>query len=168
MSIVRVQQRELEEKQNELSKTLPLLMAMYNAEGAKPQIRYLEGTEGIKTVRAMFEKMKGEFVEIFPVEDVHTTQELMEERKQHHTSLREQQTRHRVLAVMENPDPAKVTSMGKGEWRMVPSSKFPMHGSIVVRENHVFLFSYRSAILSVVIVSKEIADAALSLETSAT
>ena len=49
--------------------------------------------------------------------------------------------------------------MGEGQWRMLPPEKFPIHASIVVRKDYVFLFSYRSAILSVVIRSQEIADA---------
>ncbi len=163
MSILRVQQKELEEKEKEFEKTLPLLYALYNAEGAKPQIRYLEGTEGVKTARAVFEKLSGEFVEIYPVEETNRSTEVMEEREHHHANLRHQRTPHRVLAVMQEVNADLLPHMGEGEFRMVSASEFPIHGSMVIRENYVFLFSHRSSILSVVIVSKEIADVARTL-----
>ncbi len=163
MSLVRMQQKELQEKENELAKTLPMLMALFNAEGAKPQIRYLEGAEGLKTARATFEKLDGEFVQIVPFDDVQNTKELLEEHGKHAGALKQQRAPHRVLAVMDTPDASKIPEVGVGESRVVPSSEFPIHGEITVRGNHVFMFSYRSAILSVVVISKEVADAVRAL-----
>ena len=164
MSILKIQQKELEEKQNEFEKTLPLFMSLFNVEGAKPQIRYLEGPEGIKTVRALFEGMDGEWLEILPLDDVHQTKELMTtERDAHLRTLRDKRTPHKVLVTMNVFDESKIVDAGVGEWRFVPAKEFPMHGSIVIRKNHVFLFSYKSALLSVVIVSQEIADAVSAL-----
>ena len=160
LSILHVQQKELEEKQSELEKTLPMFLAMFNAEGAKPQIRYLEGPEGIKTVREIFEGMDGEWLEILPLDDVHATKELMTpERNKHLKTLHDKKIPHKVLVTMKEFDESKIVEAGVGEWRFIPEKEFPMHGSIVIRQNHVFLFSYRSALLSVVISSQEIADA---------
>lgn len=159
MTIIQKQQKELAEKESELEKVLPALESLYNAEGAKPQVRYLEGSEGVKTVRALFEKLSGDFIEIAPLEDIHQTDELMgEDRERHHAVLRSRMAKYRVLAVTENQDPACLPDMGEGQWRIIPPEKFPIHGSIVVRKDYIFLFSYRSAILSVVIRSQEIAD----------
>jgi len=161
VSILRMQQKELEEKQQEFEKTLPMLLALYNAEGAKPQIRYLEGPEGLKTMRQTFEKLDGEYVQILSMDDALSAKELEVDHAQHVSTLRQARTPHRVLAVMQNPDPATLPhELGIGEHRLVPASQFPLHGEITIRGNHIFLFSYRSAILSVVIVSKEIAEAA--------
>lgn len=159
MTIIQTQQKELSERQVELEGMMPLLSALYNAEGAKPQIRYLEGVEGVKTVRALFEKLSGDFVEIAPLDDVYQTSELMgEERDKHHAVLRMHGANYRVLAITKNQDPKCLPDMGEGQWRMLPPEKFPIHASIVVRKDYVFLFSYRSAILSVVIRSQEIGD----------
>lgn len=162
LSILRIQQHELTEKQHELEKALPMLMALFNAEGAKPQIRYLEGAEGLKTLRETFEKLEGEFVQILCLDDAMSMKELTDEHPKHHAVLREKQTSHRSIIVSNDPN-IKIPSVGTGEVRIVPMSEFPLHGEITVRGNHIFLFSYRSAILSVVIVSKEIADAVLAL-----
>ena len=160
MSIIQVRQKELAEKEFELEKVMPLLTNLYNAEGAKPQIRYLEGMEGVKTVRAIFEKLSGDFIEIAPLDDIHGTNELMgSEREAHHAVLRQKGAKYRVLAITKNTDPMCLPDMGEGAWRMLPPEKFPVHGGIVARKDYVFLFSYRSSILSVVIRSQEIADA---------
>ncbi|MBI5369717.1 hypothetical protein HZA85_00795 [Candidatus Uhrbacteria bacterium] len=159
VSILRMQQKELEEKEHEFQKALPLLLALYNAEGAKPQIRYVEGFEGLKTVHQTFEKLEGEYMQILPLDDAMSAPELEADRPRHVSALLAERTAHRILAITDKYRPADLPDVGIGEMRMIPASEFPMHGEIVIRGNHVFLFSYRSAVLSVVIVSKEIADA---------
>lgn len=163
VSILRIQQRELEEKEKEFSKTLPLLLALYNAEGAKPQIRYLEGPEGLETLRQTFEKLKGEFVQILNVDDALAAREFEIGRSRHVSVLKQEKVRYRVLAVGEKINLENIPDVGEGEMKMIPFSEFPLHGEITVRGNHVLLFSYRSTILAVVIVSKEIADSVRAL-----
>lgn len=158
LTIIEREQKALSVKQEDLVKAMPMLEALYNAEGAKPQVRYLEGTEGIQTVRSLFEKLKGDFVEIVPLDEVHKTGELMgEARDRHHAALRAGKVDYRVLAITSNPDPLCLPDMGEGQWKILPPEKFPLHGSVVVRADHVFLFSYKSGILSVVLRSPEIA-----------
>ena len=93
----RARAKVLAEKQSELMKAMPLLDALYNAEGAKPQVRYLEGAEGVKTVRALFEKLSGDSIEIVPFDDVQETKELMgREREEHHAALRNRGIKYRI------------------------------------------------------------------------
>ncbi len=159
MSIIENQQKTLKEKQAELETAMPMLAALYNAEGAKPQVRYLEGPEGVATVRQIMERLRGEFIEIVPIEVAARVNEIMgDERKEHHHNLKQQSMKYRVLAVMETPDLSKLGSMGAGEYRVISADKFPIHGNISVRDDHVFLFSFKSAVMSVVIRSQEIAD----------
>ncbi len=160
LSILRMQQKELEEKEKEFAKTLPTLLALYNTEGVKPQIRYIEGFEGLKTVHQIFEKLKGEYVQILPLDDALASPELEADRPRHVATLAAEQVMHRILAVTDKVKPEDLPKMGYGEMKFMPASEFPLHGEIVIRANYVFLFSYRSAVLSVVITSKEIADAA--------
>lgn len=159
MSILRIQQKELEEKQSEFEKTLPMFMALFNVEGAKPQIRYIEGPEGLKTLRESFEKLEGEFVEIVNVDEAQSVKEMMQDHARHAASLTEKKVPHRIIAVVDKKTHADIPHVGVGEIRCVPFSDFPLHAEITVRANHVYLFSYRSAVLSVVVVSKEMADA---------
>lgn len=162
-SILRLQKKEIEEKENELETVLPMLMALFNVEGAKPQIRYLEGPEGIKGVREIFENLKGEFVQIVPYDDVKEVKELVDDHPKHIRELAARQATHRILFVTDGTDINALPQIPNGEIRMVPKSKFPIHGEITIRDNHVFLYSYKSSILSVIIISKEIADAVRAL-----
>jgi sugar-specific transcriptional regulator TrmB len=158
-SILNVQKKEIQEKQDELIKTLPMLLALYNAEGAKPQIRYLEGREGIATTRSIFEGLDGEFLQILPVDDAMSATDIKEGQKEHMSRLDKIKTPHRVLAVSDNVKETHSGRAGVGEHRYISSKDFPMHGEITIRGNHVFLFSYKSTVLSIVIVSQEISEA---------
>lgn len=164
VSIIEHERQALDTRMGELHRVMPALSALYNAEGAKPQIRYLEGPEGIETVRQVFERLQGDSVEIVPLDDVHQTEELMgDARDRHHQTLKRRENTFRVLAVTKETDTTCLPEMGQGEWRIISPEEFPIHGSIVVRADHVFLFSYRSALISAVIRSQEIADAVRAL-----
>ena len=158
MTIVDREQKVLAEKQAELMKAMPMLEALYNAEGAKPQVRYLEGGEGAHAVRQAFERLKGDFVQIVPLDDVHRSEEMLHGRDEHIDILSKQGVKGRILVTMDDPDPSHLPNAPTFEMRLISSEEFPIHGEISVRGNHVFLFSHRSARISVVIVSQEIAD----------
>jgi sugar-specific transcriptional regulator TrmB len=158
LAILRMQRSELEEKESEFQKTLPMLLALFNVEGAKPQIRYLEGPDGLETVRDIFEHLEGEFVQIVPIDEVDKIHEIVEGRGKHLAELSRRNAAARMLFVTDATDVSSLPPIPSGEIRLVPKTAFPIHGEITVRGNHVFLYSYKSAVLSVVIISKEIAD----------
>lgn len=164
MSIIETQQKTLKEKRSELETALPMLTALYNAEGAKPQVRYLEGPEGAHTVRQIVEKQKGDFIQIVPLDDVHKMEEMLHGRDEHLQILVKQGMKARIMVTTEDSNSLKKLPPTPGfEFRVIHPSEFPIHGEMSVRGNHVFLFSHRSALVSVVIVSQEIADLMRSL-----
>jgi sugar-specific transcriptional regulator TrmB len=159
LSLVRLQRRELEEKEKEIAGILPVLIALYNVEGTKPNIRYLEGPEGILSVHEIFEGMDGEFVEIVSIDDVESIQDLIRHKQERHLEeLKKRGVAYRLIAVMKEPDSTKVPHLPGGEVRIVPADKFPMHGDIVVRGNTTFMYSFKHALLGIIVTSKEIAD----------
>lgn len=158
LTIVRLQRRELEEKEQEISSMLPRLQAIHNVEGSKPQIRYLEGPDGIVSVTEIFESMEGEFVEMVSIDDVENVRELVRHREKHIEELEKKGASYRLLAVMKNPDISKVPSLPGGEIRLIPAAQFPIHGDFIVRGNTVFLYSLASSLLGLIITSKEISD----------
>ncbi|MCR4314389.1 MAG: hypothetical protein NUV84_04035 [Candidatus Uhrbacteria bacterium] len=158
MTIVEREQKVLAEKQSELLKAMPMLDALYNAEGAKPQVRYLEGLDGFETTRATFERLKGDFVQIIPLDDVLAMEDSLHGREVHIERLARHGIKGRVLAVVNEPDTAKLPSLEHVEIRTIHATRFPIHGEVGVRANHVFLYSHKSSILSLVLVSQEIAD----------
>ncbi|TAL50291.1 hypothetical protein EPN81_03165 [Patescibacteria group bacterium] len=158
LTIVEREQKILSEKQAEIMKALPMLETLYNAEGAKPQVRYLEGIEGLETTRATFERLSGEAIQIVPVDDVLAMEEGLHGRNVHLERLAKRGIKGRVLGVMKQLDRSKLPSIENVEVRLITHDSFPIHGEVGVRGNHVFLYSHKSSVLSLVIVSQEIAD----------
>jgi HTH-type transcriptional regulator, sugar sensing transcriptional regulator len=159
MSIIEAQQKTLKEKQIELETALPMLSALYNAEGAKPQVRYLEGPEGGHATRQIFERLKGDFVQVVPLDDVHALEDMLHGRDEHIDNIIKQGVAGKVMFITEDQKAmSKLPKTDKIDYQFIHPTDFPLHGEMAVRGNHVFLFSHKSALVSVVIVSQEIAD----------
>ena len=160
-SMIRLQRQELEGKEAEFNNILPQLLALYNVEGAKPQIRFLEGLEGIKTIQHEMTQLKGEVIQIFPMDDVHDFigRVMDESHKQVQADVKRAHIPIRALAVVKNekiledlPEPINT------DIRVIPEKDFPIHGEVSVREDRVILFSYKSALVAIVITSQVLAD----------
>ncbi len=159
MSIIDSEQKVLAERRAELESVLPALSAMYNAEGAKPQVRYLEGPEGAHTVRQIVEQQEGDFIQVVPLDQAHKLQEMLHGRDEHLQKLVDQGLKARIIVTSEDEQVLSQLPPTPGfEFQVMHPSKFPIHGEMSVRGNHTFLFSYKSALVSVVVVSQEIAD----------
>jgi len=157
-SVLRLQRRELEEKEEELEKIYPKLSGLYNAEGAKPQIRYLEGEDGVETVRELFRKLSGEIIQFSPFSVDVTSDETARGESEYVRDLLAQNVSSRALLVMETVDLQRVPLLPNVEVRLVPRAQFPTDAEITVRGNTICLYSFKSAVLAIVITSQEIAD----------
>ncbi len=156
-AILAAERADVEGKEKVLAGTLPMLMALFNAEGPKPHVRYLEGEEGLETVRKMFLGLRGEFVQLLSYDDVMERRELHRGQGDHLKKL--EGVSARALLVMDEPDAKKAPSLPGAKIRIVSSALIPMRGEITVRGSCVFLYAYHPRILSVVITSKEMAGA---------
>lgn len=162
-SVLRLQRRELEQKEEELEKIYPKLSGLYNAEGAKPQIRYLEGTEGVKTVREMIQKLDGEMIQFSPFEPEQVAVELSEGGDEHVRTILSQGIPYRALLVMNEMNLENVPAFPNVEVRLLPREAFPTDSEIVVRGNTICMYSLKTAVLAVVITSQELANGLRSL-----
>ncbi len=155
-ALVEVERAELEGKRHVLAGTMPMLMALFNAEGPKPHVRYLEGEEGLETVRRMFLGLKGEFVQFLSYDDVLERRELHTGHQEHLRRLADVEAR--VLLAMKKPDAKAVPKLPHARVRLLPADILPMRGEITVRGSCVFLYAYRPRVLSVAVTSKDLAD----------
>lgn len=158
VSLIRLQKHELEEREKELTAALPKLLAIYNVEGNRPQIRYLEGFDGVVEVMKFFETMDGEFVQIVNLDEVDKLKSFFQYRSKHLDELSKKVTPHRLLAVMDEPDFSKIPVIHGGEVRMIPSEKFPLKGDISVRGNTIFMYSFQEKMIGIVITSVDLAN----------
>ncbi len=166
LSIIEHEQNALKAKQGELEKVLPMLVGMFNAEGVKPQVRYLEGFEGVETARQIFERLKGDYVHIYPITDVFKSEEYVHGRDDHLKKLRHQRATEgvnaRALVVVDDVN-AELPIDVSADSRKISASEFPIHGEITVRGSHVFFASHKSSIMAAVLINQEIADAMMAL-----
>ena len=158
MSIIDHERKALDSRAGELSRILPMLGTLYNAEGAKPSGRYLEGVEGLETSRLSCEKLDGDFIQIVPVDQVHAMEEILHDRDEHIKRMVKRGVKGRVLAIMDKPDRSQLPEAPGVEMRIISAAKFPIHGELSVRGDHIYLFSHKSSVISAILISKEIAD----------
>lgn len=163
LGMIRLQRQELESREEEFARIMPQLAALYNVEGAKPQVRFLEGVEGMKTIREEMHAVKGEIIQLMPFDDVQDYfSRIMEadyERKSK-KDLEKINAPVRSLVVVENEASIKnIPDFGKGvTMRILPADKFKIHGEIDVRGDRIVMFSYKSSLVAIVIVSQILAD----------
>lgn len=158
LTVLRLQRRELEEKERELLVAIPLLNALHNSRKEKPQIRYFEGAEGVRTVREMLSEESGECVQIVPIDGSESVTEILDRRVDHFDDLRAENVPFRSLMVMANPDPDRVPRLPNAQMRVIDAAEFPVRAEITVRGSTVLLFSYKSNLLSVIVKSEEFAE----------
>jgi sugar-specific transcriptional regulator TrmB len=158
LSLLRLQRQELEAKEKELEAALPKLQAIYNCEGSKPQIRYLEGVDGIASVMKFFEATEGEFIQIVNLNEVEKVRAFFRYQSKHQNNLSRHGVSYRLLAVVDEPDFSKVPKIPGGEVRLIPTDKFPLKGDISVRGNTVFMYSFQEQMMGIVITSADVAN----------
>ena len=162
LSMIRLQRQELEGKEAEFAGILPQLMALHNVDGAKPQVRFLEGLEGIKTVSEELAKIEGEAVQIVPFDDVHDFVGRVQEMS-HSKAFETVKHAHvpiRSLVVVKDEKLLEIMpkNMKNTEVRILPFDKFPIHGEITVRKDRIVMFSYKSSLVSMIVTSQILAD----------
>ena len=110
------------------------------------------------TILEIFENVEGDIIQMVPIEEVERIHELISERSNHIEKLKQQGASCRTLAVMKEVNFDRLPVFSKLEVRAIPEEKFPIHGEISVRGNTVFMYSYKSTLLGLVVTSKELAD----------
>lgn len=158
LTLVRERQDELARREHELTELLPVLNALYKVEGHRPQIRYFEGEEGMKTVRSIFLYDSGPIIQIVPYDVVQEFREVRQGQERHLGDLSAQGSWWRTLLVLQDPLPSEIPEVPNNEVRCIPYEMFPIKGEISVRGNSIYLFTYTSQVLSVIITSKELAE----------
>ncbi len=160
MSLLRVQKKELEEQENELTKLLPKLNAIFNRSGEKPEVRYFEGHEGLETLRRGFEGLKGETIQIIGY-DAFTKVIEYDTTKQHREKLTKERAAIRALIVStRSAQELKEQFWQDFDFRVIHPKDFPfkVEGEITVRADHIHMFTYAMAPLAIEIHSVVLAD----------
>ncbi len=160
LSLLRLQKKELEEQESELTKMLPKLNAIFNRSGEKPEIRYMEGPEGLESLRREFEELKGETVQIIGY-DAFTKTVDFDDSIKHRETLKKKKATARVLYVTSQSREQIAATLWDGlDFHVVSPKLFPfkVEGEITIRGEHVYMFTYTLGPLAVDVRSPILAD----------
>jgi len=160
LSILRLQRRELEEKEAELEEVLPSLMALHNIGGEKPQVRFLEGREGLATAQSSFEKKEGPLVNMVNAREALNFHEpgAMEPHRDEIFVKQKPETRTLMVGTKEDCQELLGRHAEAMDSKFILPEKLKIHGEISVRGDGIFIFSFKTDIFGVVIESQMMAD----------
>lgn len=157
-AVMETAKAEVAGREHVLRGVMPMLAALFNAEGPKPHVRFLEGEEGRETIRRLFLGLKGEFVQMLSFDDVLEQRALRDGSDEHVARLTSNNVSSRIILSMKKPEGKLVPRLPDADVRIVGADLLPFHGEVTVRGSMIFLYAYRPSILSVVITSKDMAD----------
>ena len=160
LSLIRLQKKEIDEKERELVKLIPQLEQLANIKGEKPKVRVFEGKEGLQLVREQILKSKAK--EVFgyvPVDEVYN---LFSEKE--HTEI---MTKRRVAKKIRSkifytskkgPILKRYDKDMMREAKYISDKEFPFKAGIDIYENNVAIYTFKGNIIGILIENQDIAD----------
>jgi len=160
LSIIRLQKKEFEERERELTKIIPELTAMANIKGEKPKVRVFEGKEGLKTVIETILKSKTKNIYSFIPADLMFNLFPAKEHQELMASPRVQKKIKGKLIytskkghIYKAKDPENLR-----EALFIDEKKFPFKCGIDIFDNKIAFYDYRGEIMGVLIENDQMAD----------
>ncbi len=160
MSLIRLQKKELEEQETEMTKLLPKLNAVFNRSGEKPDVRYFEGLEGLESLRRGFESLSGETVQIIGY-DAFTKVIEYDSTRQHREKLTTEKAAVRALIISKKAKAELQEQFWQDfDFRVIAPQDFPfkVEGEVTVRADYIHMFTYAMRPLAIEIHSIVLAD----------
>ena len=160
LSLLRLQRKEIEEKEREIEKLLPELNQLSNIKGEKPKVRVFEGKEGLKAVIESIINSKTKVIYSFiPLDRMF---ELFPEKE--HSEL---MTKRRIAKGIESkilytnktgPMDDEIDRKKLRDAVYVPESKFPFRCGIDIFDKSIALYTYKGKIMGVIIENEDMAE----------
>ena len=158
-AMVKKEREEMGRRTEKFFEALPRLSALYNVEGQKPQVLFMEGATGLRSQHGVFESLTGPYVQITNIDDAAEAFRGFEEtRREHQERLKQAETSGRALFVTAKALSDITLAVLPTDTRILPFEEFPIHGEMIVREDTILLFSYRGQTFVTVTRSKTMAD----------
>ena len=155
LSILHVQRREVDERIGELEHLMPKLLAIRNAEGEKPRIRYIEGLDGLRAMQREYEARGGDILQIVGYDAFLALHDLSDTRT-HREAIA--QASRQVRAIVITDFDVSFSNMPNVDARVVPTSIIRAPGEMSVCGDRVLLLSYQGGVIAIEIRSQAIAD----------
>ncbi|MDA1038328.1 MAG: hypothetical protein O2877_01410 [bacterium] len=149
----------LEKRQKNFTNSMPELAAHYNVEGKKPKVLFMEGLEGLRDHQVVFENLRGPYIQITNIDDAANAFKGSEfTRAKHQDRLKKEEVGGRALLVTRQSfDDIELAPLPT-DVKFLHFEKYPVHGEVTVREDTIFLFSYKLDTFVTIIRSQTMAN----------
>lgn len=153
-----------QKKEERLREVMPQLAALYNVEGSKPEVLFMDGSEGLREHLAVMENLRGPYFQITNIDDAAKAFAGKEhDRKDHQHRLQHDQVGGRALLVTGLPFSQVKLARLPVDVKLLHYEAFPVHGEITVREDTILLLSFKLDTFVTIIRSKTLANTFRSL-----
>lgn len=159
LGILRLQEREIKEKEKKITELLPELLSLYSLTGNKPKVKFYEGIEGLYAVQEEYLKSKDK--QIYNISCFDNFLQVMPEVGNEYTPRRIKKGIRSKLIYVTKEGPNKRFSSNKQELReskFISPELFPFKSDITIFDNKISIESYEGGIISVLIEHQSIAD----------
>jgi len=160
LSLIRLQKKEIEEKEREIFKLIPQLELIANIKGEKPKVRVFEGKEGLQAVIESILKSKTKLIYSFIPADRLFELFPAEEHKELMASPRVQKKiKARIIYTSKKGEIYKrKDNANLREAVFISEKNFPFKAGIDIYDNNVAFYSYKGAIMGVIIENEDMAE----------
>ncbi|MFA5188015.1 MAG: helix-turn-helix domain-containing protein [Patescibacteria group bacterium] len=160
LSLIRLQKREIEEKEREIFKLIPQLELLANIKGEKPKVRVFEGKEGLKAVIESILKSKTKIIYSFMPADRLFDLFPADEHKEFMASPRVKKgIKGKLLYTSKNGHIYKAKDpQNLREATFIDQKDFPFDCGIDIYDDNIAFYTYKGAIMGVVIENTDIAN----------
>ncbi|HLN18721.1 MAG TPA: helix-turn-helix domain-containing protein [Patescibacteria group bacterium] len=159
LGMVRLQEKELKEKEKKIADLLPELLALHSLTGNKPKVKFYEGIEGLYTIQEEYLKTKSK--QIYNISCFDNFLIAMPRVGNEYTPRRIKKGIRSKLIYITKDGPNKRFSSNEEELReskYISPEVFPFKSDITIFDNKVSIESYEEGIISVLIEHQSIAD----------
>lgn len=142
---VRSERLEKETIEQRLNDALPELSALYNVEGHKPQVMFLEGVEGLREHQETVERLYGPYWQITNIDDAREAfGKVTYLQSEHQERLRKHAVQGKALLVTSQAFSQVKLARLPVDVKMLHYEALPIHGEIIVQDDMVLLVSFRA------------------------
>jgi sugar-specific transcriptional regulator TrmB len=125
----------IQEKENRLKEAMPTFLALFNSSSEeKPNVRFFEGEEGLRTVREIYLQTRGEILTITAIdEDASNASKIDESQRMFLT----RQLRGRTIVALKNGVQLPIYNKENWQVKFIPYEQNPFFGEMTLFDDKV-------------------------------
>lgn len=158
LTLIELQQRELQKRQMRANEVITRLQVFYNQDSAKPKIRYFERVTGLRAMQTEYEMLNEDMIQIVGLDTLKKIHD--PEKEQEHARELKRKDRKVKTIIATKQDVSHLDLLDNFEYVIVDPDLINIKGEMTVCGDRLVLFSYTQGIIAVEIQSKTIADTA--------